>query len=440
MTVSLPVKIPRMARTAREQQLLSVALRLFVEHGYQGTAMGDIADAAGITRPVVYNCFGSKDALYLACLTQARQALEQSMLSAALAQEQPQARLRAGLEGYFQFIDANPLAWRLLYGSGVAVAGNAAEEAVRLRLHTVDAIAALFRLSAPEAAPGQLKIYAHAMSGAAEQVAKYGMTAPEQPRDTLIDTLMQFAWQGLEPLLSPTPLDLLPFGAQLLQARLAGRELFYLSSGPHQPQSARRGGVPVLFPQFAGNGPLPKHGFARNRDWALTTPHASGTCVAFLRLTPSDDPQWPHSAELTLTTVLDDALTQTLRIENTGSNAFSFSGGLHPYWAVSDVAGCSISGLDVSGLGRREVDEWHAGGEAITLIDGEHHVRLSQQGFQGWQVWNPGADHALSDMPQADWQRFVCLEPVVMTPIWLAPGEVFKGVLRAEVAVSSAIT
>lgn len=439
MPVSLPAKIPRMARTAREQQLLSVALRLFVEHGYQGTAMGDIADAAGITRPVVYNCFGSKDALYLACLTQARQALEQSMLGAALAQDQPQARLRAGLEGYFQFIHANPLAWRLLYGSGVAVAGNAAEEAVRLRLHTVDAIAALFRLSAPEAPLGQLKIYAHAMSGAAEQVAKYAMTAPDQPLSTLIDTLMQFAWQGLEPLLAPARLELLPFGAQLLQASLAGRDLFYLSPGPHQPQAARRGGIPVLFPQFAGNGPLPKHGFARHRDWTLTAPRPD-TCVARLRLTPADHPQWPHSAELTLTTVIDEALTQTLRIENTGSDTFSFSGGLHPYWAVSDVTSCRISGLDVSGLGHREVDEWHAGGEAITLTDGEHRLRLSQQGFQGWQVWNPGADHALSDMSPADWQRFVCLEPVMMTPIRLAPGGVFEGMLRAEVVTKNAIT
>ena len=226
-------------------------------------------------------------------------------------------------------------------------------------------------------------------------------------------------------------LDFLPLGAQLLQASLAGRELFYLSPGPHQPQAARRGGVPVLFPQFAGNGPLPKHGFARNRDWALNTPHPN-TCVARLQLTRTDHPQWLHSAELTLTTVLRDMLTQTLCIENTGSSTFSFSGGLHPYWAVTDIAHCSISGLSLPGLGHREIDEWHAGGEAITLQDGEQQLRLSQQGFQGWQVWNPGPDHALSDMPSADWQRFVCLEPVVMTPIQLAPSEIFEGALRVE--------
>jgi len=227
-------------------------------------------------------------------------------------------------------------------------------------------------------------------------------------------------------------LDILPLGAQLLRASIAGRELLYLSSGPHQSQAARRGGIPVLFPQFAGNGPLLKHGFARHRDWTLSTPHPD-TCVARLQLTRIDHPQWPHCAELTLTTVLGDALTQTLRIENTGSTAFSFSGGLHPYWAVSDIAHCSISDLSLPGLGQREIDEWHAGGEAITLQDGEQQLRLSQQGFQGWQVWNPGPDHALSDMPSADWQRFVCLEPVVMTPIQLAPGEIFEGVLRVQV-------
>jgi len=228
--------------------------------------------------------------------------------------------------------------------------------------------------------------------------------------------------------------DFLAFGAQLLRASLAGRELLYLSPGPHQPHAARRGGIPVLFPQFAGNGPLPKHGFARHRDWTLIAPRPD-TCVARLQLTPSDLRQWPHSAELTLTTVLDEALTQTLRIENSGSTEFSFSGGLHPYWAVSDVARCRVDGLDLSGLGHRNVDEWHAGGDAITLTDGDHQLRLSQQGFQGWQVWNPGPAHALNDMPSADWQRFVCLEPVIMTPVQLAPGEAFEGSLRAEVVI-----
>jgi len=58
----------RMKPEDRERQLLEVAQRMFVERGYQGTAMEDIAKAAGVTRPVVYKLFGNKDGIYLACL------------------------------------------------------------------------------------------------------------------------------------------------------------------------------------------------------------------------------------------------------------------------------------------------------------------------------------------------------------------------------------
>lgn len=234
-------------------------------------------------------------------------------------------------------------------------------------------------------------------------------------------------------MLTSSPLRLLPFGAQLLQAELGGHELFYCSAGPHQPGAARRGGVPVLFPQFALNGDLPKHGMVRQLTWQVTW-LSTTTVVAVLDLAPTDFPAWPQAARLTLTCTLTDALTLTLQIENTGDRGFAFSGGLHPYWRVSDVAAVSLTGLDVSGLGRREIDEWHATTAPLVLQDGTRRLLLTQQGFEGWQVWNPGSGHALVDMPQDDWRRFLCIEPVVMTPRWLAPGEVFVGQLTAQQA------
>lgn len=232
------------------------------------------------------------------------------------------------------------------------------------------------------------------------------------------------------------PLLQRPFGGQLLQAQLHGRPLFYQSPGPHAPGAARRGGVPVLFPQFAQHGPLPKHGFARNRDWTL---HESpdGTCVAALDIAATDHPAWPHAASLRLITRVGDIMEQVLRIENTGDTPFTFTGGLHPYWWVGDVAAVSLAGLAVSGLGLREVDEWHAVAAPVILREGGRELRLAQEGFEGWQVWSPGPEHCLGDLPPADWRRFLCVEPVIMTPRRLAPGEVFEGVLRVALVISS---
>lgn len=225
-------------------------------------------------------------------------------------------------------------------------------------------------------------------------------------------------------------LRLSAWGAQLLQAAPAGRELLYLSAGPHAPGAALRGGVPVLFPQFALNGPLPKHGFARNRPWRLLARVPGRACLG-LDIAPDDHAAWPHAARLTLETTCDHALRQVLRVENTGDGPFLFTGGLHPYWAVTDVAACQVEGLSLSGLGEREVDEWHARTGPLRLRTGSRTLRLAQHGFEGWQVWNPGAGHVLMDMPEADWRRFLCLEPVIMTPRRLEAGEVFEGSLTA---------
>lgn len=230
---------------------------------------------------------------------------------------------------------------------------------------------------------------------------------------------------------TPSSVHIIPFGAQLLQASLAGRELFYLSPGPHQPGTARRGGVPVLFPQFALNGPLPKHGFVRNRDWVVDK--QEGVITAWLSLVTTDFPTWPYAAFLRLTTeTASDCLVQTLRIENTGVTPFAFSGGLHPYWRVDELSDCTLQGLSLHGLGGREIDEWHAIATPVQLQEAGRVLQLTQQGFEGWQVWSPGPAHALTDLPHADWRRFLCIEPVVMTPRWLAPGETFVGVLQAQ--------
>lgn len=228
-------------------------------------------------------------------------------------------------------------------------------------------------------------------------------------------------------------LEFLTWGGQLLQAEVMGGPLFYRSPWPGRPGTAWRGGVPVIFPQFADHGPLAKHGFARNLPWRLcrdTATQVEADCV----LRAGERADWPHAVALHLRVTCDETtFVQTLTVHNTGASGFAFTGGLHPYWAVEDLADTRVTGVPVSGLGNVAIDTWVAGGGEVVLTTARRTLTLTQSGFEGWQVWTPGPSHALRDLPEADWQRFLCLEPMMMTPRWLAPGTHWVGELRASV-------
>lgn len=190
-------KLVRLPKAHRIEQLLNVALELFIAHGYQGTSMEDIASAAGVTRPIVYNHFGSKDGIYLACLRRARADLDRQLAHAG-NHPRLEDRLRAGVNGYFNFVEQNRLSWRLLFAGGVAVAGPAAEEAARLRFSTVEGIAQLFTGATRSSERTGLLAYAHALSGAGEQLAKWWLTRPDLPKEAVVELMVQLMWQGLQ--------------------------------------------------------------------------------------------------------------------------------------------------------------------------------------------------------------------------------------------------
>lgn len=201
--VEVKPKTRRMPRAKREQQLLNVALQLFIEHGYQGTSMEDIAAAAGVTRPIVYNHFGSKDGIYLACLRRARASLDQHIVDAAQGPDSLDGRLRAGIEGYFTFVEENRDSWHILFGGGAAIAGSASEEASRLRFQTVEKITLLLTHVVSGFDAATCEGFAHAVSGAGEQMAKWWMQCPHISKQHVVDLMLNFTWNGLKALQKP---------------------------------------------------------------------------------------------------------------------------------------------------------------------------------------------------------------------------------------------
>ena len=136
-TDARPVR--RLTADARRRQLFDVALSLFAEHGYSATTMDDIAEAAGVTKPLVYQHFESKRALYLELLDVVSHGLIDRIVQSTAAAEGPRQQVEFGFAGYFELMVDNENAFRLLYGRdapddpelGAALRALVADAAIR---------------------------------------------------------------------------------------------------------------------------------------------------------------------------------------------------------------------------------------------------------------------------------------------------------------------
>lgn len=182
----------------RAEQLLDVAERLFSTHGFGATSIDAIAREARVTRPMIYKRFGSKDAIYLACLRRARGELEAMLFEAvAAAGADLHGQFVAGADAYFRFVEQGPERWRVLFGGGAAVSGDVAESAMQLHLGTEQRFAQLFRQGAPDADEHRLAAYAHAVGGAAHQLAQWWLRTPGVPRQHVVEMYRDVTWNGL---------------------------------------------------------------------------------------------------------------------------------------------------------------------------------------------------------------------------------------------------
>lgn len=222
------------------------------------------------------------------------------------------------------------------------------------------------------------------------------------------------------------------FGGQILSAQLLGKELFYSPCQIVPPPTPTRGGIPVLFPQFNDRGPLTKHGFARTQEWQVFS-MLEGCVSTSLLLT--EQPNWPHRAQLNIdASIEDEHLEVHLEIRNVGDSDFEWTGGLHPYFLVDDVTQTRINGLN---LNLSEQDLWNTEfttsypiTNSVELHSPNINVRIEQKGFDSWMVWNPSAQHIFKDIPHEDWQKFVCVEPVCLTPTLIKAGTEWFGSMK----------
>lgn len=243
-------------------------------------------------------------------------------------------------------------------------------------------------------------------------------------------------------------------GAHLVSWTPAGgEECLYLSErSPFEAGRPIRGGIPVVFPQFADRGPLAQHGFARTRAWSFAGASESegGMRVAFaLESSPDTLALWPHAFRLELkVTIGGPHLDVELGFANTGGAAFAFTAALHTYLRVSDAAAVRLRGLrgksyvnrgeSVTRIETRElvtavepIDRvYFATPPAMQLEDGGRTVLIEQHGFMDTVVWNPGRERTaqMADMPPDGYRRMLCVEAAAIEPpVPLQPGGAWSG-------------
>lgn len=198
------VKRRRLSKESRGEQLLDIAERLIVANGYEATSIEDIARAAGVTRPILYDHFGSKEGMLLACCRRARSQFEASLTAALSGAEGDVAALveRAGTV-YFEMLEHDPRRWTILFTSTTAQSGMLAEGLSDLRRGTILRIAHLIAQHAPEAPAHTIEACAYAISGVGEQLGRCMLVNSALTRSEAVAVYRGFIAAGLQAVLRP---------------------------------------------------------------------------------------------------------------------------------------------------------------------------------------------------------------------------------------------
>src|SRR5690349_5561745 len=193
-TAGRPTRLPR---SARRKQLLGAAHEVFVAQGYHAAAMDDIADAAGVSKPVLYQHFPGKLDLYLALLDQHTETMVAAVRTARDATTDNKQRVADTIEAYFRFVDEKGGAFRLVFESDLVNQPEVRERVDGVTLACAEAIGEVIRDDAglPKE---QARLLAVGLVGMAQVAARYWLQADGTiPRDAAARLLASLSWRGI---------------------------------------------------------------------------------------------------------------------------------------------------------------------------------------------------------------------------------------------------
>jgi AcrR family transcriptional regulator len=186
----------RLPAEQRRRQLLDCACEAFATGGFHATSMDDIATVAGVTKPVLYQHFPSKRALFVELLDDIGARLLGEFGAAVAAAATRRARVEAGFKAYYRFVMANGAAFRLIFGASVRNDPDFAEVAERVLHEAAEGVSAQIEIDGSQE---HRQLLAHALVGIAEATSRHVLNDPEAPQDPelLARWASELAWFGL---------------------------------------------------------------------------------------------------------------------------------------------------------------------------------------------------------------------------------------------------
>jgi AcrR family transcriptional regulator len=187
----------RLPRRARRNQLLGAAQEVFVAQGYHAAAMDDIADRAGVSKPVLYQHFPGKLELYLALLDQHCEALVQAVRMALASTSDNKQRIAATMDAYFTYVEHEGGAFRLVFESDLTNEPSVRERVDRVSEDCAKLVSPLIAedTDLPE---DQATLLAVSLCGMAQITARHWLGSGRHiPREVATMLTASVAWRGI---------------------------------------------------------------------------------------------------------------------------------------------------------------------------------------------------------------------------------------------------
>ncbi|MEU5254778.1 TetR/AcrR family transcriptional regulator [Streptomyces longwoodensis] len=202
------VKTKRMPRAVREQQMLDAAVRTFGQRGYRAASMDEIAELAGVSKPLVYLYLNSKEDLFTACIRREATALVAAVQAGVRTDLPADRQLWDGLRAFFAHTAQHPDAWSVLHLQARTHGEVFAAEVTAMRDEIVTFVTQLIAAAAreahrnPDLPEREVAGLAEALVGAAESLAAWANVTEGVTARQAATTLMNFAWSGLGDLMA----------------------------------------------------------------------------------------------------------------------------------------------------------------------------------------------------------------------------------------------
>ena len=195
--MSTPSRRKRMPRAERERQMIQVAEEVFAERGYAAASMDEIAERVGVSKPMLYEYFRSKEGLLLACVAQSRSELREATEQAVTGATSAEEAFRRGLRAFFVHIRQRRQAWSLLRHEMTLIGSTASDEIEATRRQQTDLIAKLMAGYFDAGSPLRVEAAAEFVVGACERLAIWCERHEEVTPDRATDYAMDILWTGL---------------------------------------------------------------------------------------------------------------------------------------------------------------------------------------------------------------------------------------------------